>query len=360
MRHTESIRPSRLVLGAALAVALVAGCADKECETQADCPSGQRCDGEGSCYAVGPAPPSGPIRDAGFRDSGPDAGLRDLGVDPEPRDAGDAGSVAGRDGGPPAPVDGGPDAGFTPSPSSRGFVWAGELRANGQSAFVTYGVLEDRSTATYDTRTSVIPDFEGGECRLYVDRLMSGSPTGYVADSITVATGGIMAPPSIAYFPVGNGRFEPPSPPPPLLYEGSRAVLFGIVASPAAGSVQSTGFSTTEAPPIVFEQLPPEGASVIVAGGPTVSWVPSGIQGASITVELYDADREVVLSCKSPDDGSYAMPLTGAVAFMGEVPTRPWTLEIRHDREATTTAYAGTRSFEVTYRASWGARFGAL
>lgn len=319
------------------------------------------CDGLGMCFVGGNVSPT--RRDASIADARvfPDAGPRDGDLDASDDSGidGGPGPDTGTDGG---FVDGGtPDAGpATPHPDSRGFVWAGELRSGGLTEYHAYAELVDESTATYERRTQSIPDFEAGTCELTVKRLMSGAPTGYIADSITVVPGNPMGPSSVAYLPVGNGRFEPIGMPPARLFSQSPQVLFGIVGTGAAESIQDTGFVRTDAPPIIFEQMPGEGGTVGLAGGPSVAWGASGVLADVVTVEAFDADREVVLTCRTANDGRYSVPPAAAAAFMGEAPTRPWTLEIRHDREATGPAVAGTRSFEVLYRASWGARFSAF
>lgn len=352
------MRLGRLGLGLLAAWALAA-CAERECQVSEDCPEGSLCDGEGRCFeAQSPGNPPRPDSGVGPRDAGvdePEAGP----VDDAGRLDGDAGIDGGaRDAGPTpdaGPVDSGPDAGFTPAPELYGFVWLAELRTGGASAFRAYGVLEDRAGVTYDRRTQTFPDGEGGQCALRVERRTSGTPAGLEAASITVAPNSPQLQTAV-FLPRGDGRFTP-DPLPERVFSQSNVVLFNVRASAAAGSVQTPGFVSVPGPPIVFEQTPPEGATVSLAGLPTLAWAESGLPTDTLTVELFDRDRDVVLSCPTPNDGRFRIPSGAVSAFEGAAPTRPFTLELRHDREVTGPATVGPRSFEITYRASWGAQF---
>lgn len=358
--HSDNVRVRGLSIWM-MTVVVGAGCSSVECESSADCPSGQLCDGLNTCYDPGTSRgrrDAGPVDAASPSDSGPQADAdTDAGPNPDAGPAQDAGpqDAGATDGG--GPVDGGP---VTPAVGSRGLVWAGELRSGGVTEYHAYAELLDESTGTYTRMAQTIPDLEQGNCTVTTQKLTAGAPTGYVADSITIAPGNPMAPSNFAYLAVGNGRFEPPAPPPMRMFSQSNGVLFGIVGTGSPDSIETTDFVRTEAPPIIFEQMPVEGGTVILAGGPTVAWGMSGGPSDIVTIEAYDAGREVILSCKTQNDQSYSVPVAAVGAFMSQGPTRPFTFEIRHDREVVGQAVAEGRSFEVLYRASWGARFPAL
>lgn len=326
-----------------------AGCGD-ECETKLDCSTGQVCEA-GKC--VIPVPRGGgrtPPSDAGQLDA--QVVIRSDGG--EPGDAGPRPDGGGpRDGG----VDGGAgtDGGVVPALTSRGFVWAGEVRSDGGSAYHAYGELVDESAATYSGGETTYADGEGGQCVLRIRHLTSGAPTGYAARDILVIPGP-QPNATFAMFPVGGGRFEPLADPVTRMYSQSANAQFLITTDGSPGAVDTVGGSVA-APPAVLEINPPEGGTFFIAANPALIWVPSGAPEARITAELFSLDREVVLTCVSPDDGTYQMPMGAVSAFVAATPTPPFALEIRHDRQSSVTAVAGGRSFPVTFRASWGARF---
>jgi len=86
--------------------------------------------------------------------------------------------------------------------------------------------------------------------------------------------------------------------------------------------------------------------------------ISSDLSDGTITIELFDSAREVVLGCRIADDGSYAIPTAGITAFLGAQPMPPVVLEIRYDREGSSDAsIQGGGVIRVTYRASQGLRY---
>lgn len=351
-----------IVLGIALTQA---ACGSDRCETAADCVSPAMCGGDGKCFSVPPAiggdggrgdarvpgaDADVPEADAGAEAGVPDAGDAEAGVP----DAGDGGT------GVPDAGDAG-DAGPLPmAPDSRGFVWAGEIRDGPMTYYHAYGELLDHSTATYTSTRQVYPDFEGGECVLTSERLTAGAPTGYSTNSLTIAHGAPRPPSSsFAYFPVMGrvGYFEPIGALPMEMFSGSNGVLFGLdgIAGPMA--VGTTSLVMSAAPPIIFEILPTAGSILQLETIPPLTWGNSGEPMDRVTIEIYDENREVVLTCITGNDNAYTIPQEAKNQFRMVGPTGTMHMDIRHDREVTATANTTTRSFDVLFRASWGARF---
>lgn len=346
----------RLLCASLLVGSALLGCTE-ECEDRRDCAAGFECV-EAACVRV--VDPSGGRRvepvDAGpgnFTDAGLEAGVA---VDGGP-DAPDTGPDGGANGAPgdAGAVDTGPDGGVTPAVGRRGLVWVSELRTGGATAFVTFGEFLDESAVTFMERSTLLTDPAGNRCALVVRVPTAGQPVGLAARQILVSPG----PQPNASFtmqPVGNGRFEPAAPPVERIFTGSNGAVFTIESDGSSQSLEDL-VATVEAPPAILEISPPEGATVNLAGIPPLAWVPSGDPFARVSVELSDRDRARTARCDVPDTGAYELPGNLVNQFLALTPERPIRLEIRHDREATATAVAGGQSFDVVFRASWGARF---
>lgn len=335
-------------------VVFAVGCAP-ECENDGDCATGFECT-KNACV-----PPSGggdgrnkPAPDAGYTviPVNPDSGTRDVGVD-----AGDAGFADGGVGVDAGDAGAGVDGGPTPSPTTYGFVWAGELSTDQGSVYHAYGLLVDESSAQYDVSEANYPDAVGNPCVLRVKRLISGAPSGLVARDMVVVPGPQLNA-SFALLPVGDGRFEPLADPVERIYTEAGVARVSIYSDGSADSVDTVSLAV-EAPPAVLEISPPLGSTFYLSAGTTLYWVPSGSLNARVTTEVADVDREVVLTCTAPDTGQYQLPAGAVSAFLTEAPTRPLVLEVRHDKEVTVTGSRAGQSFPVTFRASWGIRYPA-
>jgi hypothetical protein len=159
-------------------------------------------------------------------------------------------------------------------------------------------------------------------------------------------------------YPVGNGRFEPSADPVQRLYNKSRTAYFQIYGTGVTGSVEGMLVGVS-APPFVLEDAAyPRGQPVAISPSPQLLWGPSDLTDGMITIELFDSVREVVLTCRIMDDGSYVIPNLAVSAFLDAQPMPQVYLEIRYDRESSSPAsITGGGTVPVTYRASQGLRY---
>ena len=327
-------------------VAAGGGCSTNDCVDRRDCPAGQACR-DGVCE-VDFRRGGGGSADGGPR---PDSGMVDGGtfVGGTPADGG------GVDGGPPD----GPDAGFTEAADSRGLLWVGELSDSAGSSFVASGRFVDESGAVFVQRVQTFPTLEGDICTLSVRRQESGVVAGYEGAAIEVRPGSGMGSGTEKAFTLrsrGNGLFTSEDLLPSRLFAGASEVRFEIRASMAADSLLGQVVEV-DAPMEVVPITPLPGAVVSLQSVVPFYWVVAN-PPQPVVVEVYDAEREVVLSCPTPDDGQFSMPPGAAMAFSMEASASPWVVELRRDVEvrAPVRVRRGLR-FYVTVRASWGVRY---
>src|SRR5688572_377952 len=332
----------------------MAGCDAPECEALSDCEGDEICVDELCHKRAGGRLPTFDmgVRDTGVKpDSGSqggDAGMGDAAGVP-PRDGGSADSGSSSD-------DGG--VGSLPTEGDLGFVWAGELiSGENTSAFHAFGLLQRLDGATFSESHVEFQDGEASACTLSTRRLTGGAIAGFEADSISVIPGPTPFSP-FSMYPIGNGRFEPSADPVQRLYNKSRTAYFQIYGTGNAGSVEGMLVGVS-APPYVFNAPEfPRGQPISISPSPQLLWVPSDLTDGTITIELFDSVREVVLTCRVMDDGSYVIPNAAVSAFLDAQPMPSVYLEIRYDRESSSSAsIAGGGMIPVTYRASQGLRY---
>lgn len=328
-----------------MALALLCGCVGDrdECTQHDDCPSPLRCF-DGKCERLGGGG-GGRIPDP------PDAGMSPDGGQVAPDGGGDGGTA-----GDAGAMDGGLEDGGRPVlEGARGLIWVSELRAGPRSEVDAFAELQSWADAVLDEREESFPDDEGGRCLLRTRRVISGGPAGFDAERIDVVPGPRLET-HFSLYPVGNGRFEPRSPVADRLFSEAVTTQALILAGQGPDGLDRSAFAV-RAPSIVWEESPEPGAQVTLGAAPLLRWM-AGDPNRTLVIEAYDAQRAVVLTCRTPDDGSFRVPQAAASAFVSAGRAAPSRLEIRHDTEQERQLQVGGRgTFPVTFRASWGNRF---
>ena len=297
------------------------GCPDEDCSRHADCQPNQYCSA-GKCIPketnrtgidVGPVP-----RDAG-PDAGPDAG------DGGGKDGGDAGDAGVLDlGTPDTQVN---DRGLPPV----GHFELSELdTAPAGSVRTAFASFEDRTSGRYETYTS--PTYTDGntQCLVTVERLVSGtSATPVTTESVRVdlpGTGSVLYDSSPR-----PGFYEPSNPPGPGVFQLAQGISFVIenrVGAP--GTLEA--FTQSGAIPGLISVLEPAGQTVQLNQSINFRWATTPASG-SLAVELFDAQREVVLRCNVSTFAltTFTLQRDWIADFVRHNPVDPVTLEFRNE-----------------------------
>ncbi len=373
VNRASSSAPRPLLAGLALG-ALVTGlaglgaCSGDECQSPRDCESTELCIA-GKCEAkTGGLPgPATPRPDAGLR---PDTGVgpSDAGVTP----MGDAGtsttgtsSTTGRDGGvfdagPLPSVDAGAsvDAGQISETTLEdyGLVWIADLANRFGPAYVLGAEFYTNASATHRVRRTDFDLGAEGSCQLRETRLASGQTQGIEAARVEIdhSDSPWHDTPEVL-MPRGGGRFERLMPPQTPLLSDNREVRFRIVSNGAVGTLEDA-MAARQPPAYPQVQFPAQVGDVFpLLGSDVIRWVPGG---GRLTVELYDADREVELICDTPDDGQLDLPREVRLRFALAAPRPPAWMEIRYDEEVVqSVARVGGGMVRTVFRVSRGSKY---
>ena len=389
----SNARPTRVGWLSFGAMALTFGiifvrCSSEECETHLDCVSGEECI-EGACT---PKVGGGYIpADVGPRDvGGNDAGLQDSTVldvgdggvtgDAAREDA-DATAVAGDggesgdggtsgdggmsgDGG--TSSDGGvlsdggalgdastPDANTGVVLPNRGLVWARQLFYSSVN-----GSFIDRSNARFTVDQVSFELGEEGHCVLSVEHFLSGTYAGYGIDRLEVTTSNAADPVMLTLIQNTIGDYAPASTP-AALFDGTRTTAV-LELVPTLNSPQNpidAAAITTDIAPRPEILSPATESTVRLPGDVAIQWTANAAQGP-LTVELADRYREVLLTCSVTNDGAFSIPSDASAAWIAKGPRSPFWLDVRHDRETSTTV--GPNGLDVTFRTSRGMSYSVI
>lgn len=352
----------RYGLGALTVLFGLAGpaCDSDECQTNQDCASGQQCR-SGVCEAKSTRVPPGLV-DGGFRDAQPmiDTGTStvvDSGTAP-PVDGGvrDGGSLGRPDAAPPDA--GSPDA---TTLSGWGEIAVEDLRGSG-GGVTARAKFVDPGSAVFGVVSHVFDAGNNDQCQLIQRRLMSGTVSSYTAASISInfpsSVQNVGALP-LALMPTGvAGEFGTPAQlQTPAFDNGS--VRFMINAAAAAANSLDTFMASVSAP-IRMTLRTTEASSYPLLTNGQLDWTPgpSRTPPRTVTVEVYDRDREVVLTCRTDDDGDFFIPNEPRNAFLFSNVTEPTYIEVRYDQSTVRNVplAAGGATVVTTFRASDGHR----
>ncbi len=201
-----------------------------------------------------------------------------------------------------------------------------------------------------------------GSCGLQRTTLISGAILPLVADRVTIDIG-TLPNQMLTYLPVGNGRFEPQFAPTANLFFGSTAVVFTIVSTNQSGTLAGAT-ATTPPPPPMNVSVPAVGLDVPLAQGVSFVWQPATAPpaGTRAIAEVYDADRNVKLTCLVVQDvGSFTLPPDLMSEYFAQGPTSPLTLELRYELPAAANVgLVGTGdTLPVIFHAGQGRRWAA-
>ena len=331
-----AFRVGVVVLGAALF-----GCANDECESNQDCPSGLYQCLDNACVLTEFSPPPRPIADGSIATGPPGSGI---GTSAGP-DAGDAG------------VDGGPipdagDTGMMPGPALsdvEALVQVG-LIDEGEA---TVGLAEAR-VADYSqsgrTVTVSSPTIEG----CVVTERGPGSSVGYTATRIEASNGTSPGSLTINMLPTSmTGEFRNQSMQNPEELLQPRApfqITFQIVSSGATGTLGPATATTNLPPAPTLTPFAPTGS---VISRSLVNLLQIRNEGANV-YEVYDADRRTVVECPVTPNTAGIAPFIEGLYRSGSTVT----LDIRADAEVQVSVpVIGRGSIPVTFRTTRGLRY---
>lgn len=341
-------------------------CSDVECESAIDCVDPLVCEGNVCVKPSGQGyrRDAGPIVDVGVEDTGTststpsdggsdDAGMGDTGM----ADSGepDSGMPPSGDAG---EQDAGAPRGDAETVASGGEIYYAELE-NGVNVFAIdeWAELQDRSNATYAVVSRTFADFEGGQCVVRAERLISGTPTGYGAESIE-----LRRTPNLVHslVPVAGrpGRFEPMTPPATRIFGDLGDTQARVVSSGGVGQLADYTGPLLRPDAVSVTAPQPLGSAINVENDVTFMWL-IGTSAQARVIELYDAPREVTLRCTTPNDGLYTVPPDAIDAWLAEAPLRPAFIELstESDSMANIGVVGGGSDVPVLIRARRGARF---
>ncbi|MBK8011914.1 MAG: hypothetical protein IPK13_11235 [Deltaproteobacteria bacterium] len=373
----SSLGASALVLGLAFA-----SCSSDECETHLDCVSGEECI-EGACTPkvgggylpadVGPRDVGGSdvgpqddasldAADGGVGEDGGDAGLPDSAAQiSDASDGGVMGDASGEDGDAAIVVGDGsvlgdasaPDGGDGVVLPNHGLVWARQL-------FLTSvrGSFIDRSNARFTVDQTAFELGTEGRCVLSVEHLRSGTYAGYGIDRLEVTTSNTFGTLMLTLTQNTIGDYASSSTPAGL-FDGTRttAVLEIVPALSSPQNPIEAASLTTEIAPNPDILSPVTESIVRLPGDVAIQWTANASNGPLI-VELADRYREVRLTCTVTNDGSFSLPSNASAAWVAKTPLSPYWLDVRHDRESTTTV--GPDDLDVTFRTSRGMSYSVI
>lgn len=319
-----------------VSIGALAACSTDACEDRRDCPAGQACV-QGSCELDIRRGGGGPPFDAGPR---PDAGSIVVGGGGSGRDAGSGDASI---------INVGAD--------SRGVVRIAELNDGLGSRFTTEARFVDEAAASFSENTQTFQTPDGEMCTMTTRRLTGGMVTGYDADTITVAA---TSRPGAALIlrPRGAGVFTPDVSPQGSFFAETGSV--DVEISPTASLNSLLAQTVRLSVPQQLQPVSPlPGTPVVIDALALFRWLGAS-SPATVTVEVYDRAREVVLSCFVADDGQFALPPAAGRAFLDAEPSAPLTVELRRDVEVTEpVSVRSGAQFSAAFRLSWGVRYPA-
>ena len=336
-------------------------CNTKECSDRRDCPNAMDC-----VDSVCTAPTyGGNLRqdaslwdtgtstrtDGAAADAGPDGGVDD---DGGPLDGTlDAYVVDGS-------ADGGSDAadiGATDGPGvvvlpNEGLVWVADPGAVMNFAV---GRLFDRSNVGMVATSQDFDLGTEGSCVLRAERVVGGTMGGFDLARIEIQTS-ITGVAPITLTQVAVGLYEPFDTPTTLFYRTSETEYHLFPPEVVAPNPLDETIATTTNPPSLTIALPVVGSLINIPAQVQITWTPT-VDNHPLVVELATASRSVLLTCVTPGDGSFLLPLNATQAWRDIVPTDdgdPY-LDVRYQEESTRSV--GPVALPVTFRASRGERY---
>lgn len=306
----------------------LSACSSGPCEVDEDCIGGRSCV-SGVCKLVSTSMgfDSGPRPDFGFFDGGtpdaaPDSGAGDGGPTDgaPPRDTGPTG-----DGGPGA--DGGTiDMGMQGSGGPQVSIQLNYLSdgMGDQHRFV--GELIEATMSGVGSASSTYADQEGGQCVLTTRTYQNLVPLSVTGFNVRVRNQ-----PYATMVLDTDQRYRPDTSFVPLNRVFGQGGEMQVAWGMGQGNLRLDAYTDVVGVPSEVVMITPQpGAFVTLAGGVTLQWIPSGVVGRRMTVELAGSlsSGDVRLVCDVADDGLYALPATATDGFRQTGANQPWELTI--------------------------------
>lgn len=298
-----------------------------------------------------------------------DAALRDTGTSTSSdgsQEASDGGLDDGAmddDGG---PVDGGADGGASDAadagPSdgpvgvvlpNEGLVWVGDP---GSAMKFAVGRLFDRSQVGFFAESQTFDLGTEGICLLRTERVIAGTVGGFDLARIEIQTA-IAAVDPITLTQVSPGLYEPFDTPTTLFYGAFETQFHLFPPGPAAPNPLEETVATTPNPPRLTIALPVAGSLITIPSQVQLTWTPTS-NAHPLVVELATESRSVLLTCVTPGDGTFVLPLSATQAWRDQFPTGDAYLDVRYQEE--TTRSVGPVDLPVTFRTSRGERYAVV